>query len=361
MRNKSFQIKSHYRDYDVHWHSFDDNSFHDVFAGSRVAVIDKNVYDLYRDRAGTIDLLERVIIQEAREDLKTVESSLNICQQLLDCGFSRGEKLLVIGGGIVQDLVTFSASILFRGVPWVFVPTTLLAQSDSCLGGKSSINFGKWKNQLGNFYPPVEIHVVPEYLKTLKDEDIRSGLGEIVKVHLINGVENVNRMIENFSSLASDDQKMGEAIYRALKLKADIIEQDEFDTGLRLKMNYGHTFGHALESAKEFDISHGVAVNVGADLANYVSSKMGMIANDDYEYLNSFLKTNLVRNDLMNVDLDLFLNALKHDKKNKPGEYGLILPDRIGNVELTFVPMGEGIEQYISEYFSNENINKVLS
>ena len=154
---------------------------------------------------------------------------------------------------------------------------------------------------------------------------------------------------------------MSEAIYRALKLKTDIIEQDEFDTGLRLKMNYGHTFGHALESAKEFDISHGVAVNVGADLANYISCKMGKISNDDYEYLNSFLKTNLNRNDLINVNLDLFLNALKHDKKNKPGEYGLILPDRIGNVELTFIPMGEGVEQYVFEYFSNDNINRFFS
>ena len=112
LHNKSFQIKSHYQDYNVHWHSFDDKTFHDVFAGSRVAVIDKNVYELYRDRSGIMDSLEKVIIQEAREDLKTAESSLNICQQLLDCGFSRGEKLLAIGGGIVQDLVTFSASIL---------------------------------------------------------------------------------------------------------------------------------------------------------------------------------------------------------------------------------------------------------
>ncbi|MCP5104489.1 MAG: 3-dehydroquinate synthase [bacterium] len=351
MLHETIQIKSKLNDYSIKWNSTSDEEFRDVFKKCRIGIVDKNVYEIYGNDAETFGQLEHVIIQEADEELKTAQTSLNLCEQLLEKGFKRGETLLAVGGGIIQDLVTFSASILFRGVPWIFVPTTLLAQADSCIGGKSSINFGKWKNQLGNFYPPRQINIVPHYLKTLTDTDIRSGLGEIVKVHGLAGKDMVEKITDYFTNWQGDDEKFHEAIFRALKVKANIIEEDEFDTGKRLTLNFGHTFGHAIETATHFGLSHGLAVAVGVDMAAYMAFKLDRVDEDYFKQIHSLIKNVVKPEDKVDVDLDSFIDALQHDKKNKAGKYCFILPFEPGKVERIFVPMEPAIEANVAQYF----------
>jgi 3-dehydroquinate synthase len=352
LQHKLIQIKSNLNDYFVSWNSPADIEFREVFQKCRIGVVDGNVYEIYGHDPGTVGRLEHVIVQPAKEDLKTAETSLSICSQLLEHGFKRGETLLAVGGGIIQDLVTFSASILFRGIPWIFVPTTLLAQADSCIGGKSSINFGKWKNQLGNFYPPGGIYISTYYLGSLTDADIRSGMGEIVKVHLLSGPGMVKKMKDYFLHGNGDQEKFNEAVFRALEKKAAIIQEDEFDTGKRLTLNFGHTFGHALETATDFGVPHGIAVVIGVDTASFLAMKLGRISEDDYRLLHSIVSHVIKPGDRVEVDLEMYIDALRHDKKNTADHYCFILPYEVGGVEKVFVPMGQEIENYIFQYFS---------
>jgi 3-dehydroquinate synthase len=352
--HKKIQIKSNLNDYFVSWNSPKDKEFREVFQKCRIGVVDQNVYEIYGHDRETFGGLEHMIVQEAEEDLKTAETSLSICSRMLEHGFKRGETLLAVGGGIIQDLVTFSASILFRGVPWIFVPTTLLAQADSCIGGKSSINFGKWKNQLGNFYPPGGIYISTHYLESLTEADIRSGMGEIVKVHLLSGPDMVDKINHYFLHAKGDQQKFNEAIFRALEQKAAIIQEDEFDTGKRLTLNFGHTFGHALETAADFGIPHGIAVTIGVDLASFLAMKLGRISESDYRLLHGIVSHVIKPGDRVEVDLEMYIDALRHDKKNTADQYCFILPYKKGRVEKVFVPMGQEIEHYIFQYFSQE-------
>jgi 3-dehydroquinate synthase len=349
--HKEIKIKSHLNDYSIKWNTPDDKDYRELFKKCRIAVVDKNVYDIYGRDSETFGYLEHIIIQEAEEELKTAQTSLDICEKLLEKGFKRGETLLAIGGGIIQDLVTFSSSIIFRGIPWIFIPTTLLAQADSCIGGKSSINLGKWKNQLGNFYPPSQINIIPDYLKSLKDKDIRSGLGEILKVHGLAGKNMVDQIEELFTESPADEVKLHEAIFRALKEKADIIEEDEFDTGKRLTLNFGHTFGHAIETATDFSLSHGLAVAIGVDMAAYMAYKLDRINSDVLNRLHNLVKFLIKLGDNVKIDLSIFMDALKHDKKNKEGQFCFILPYELGKVERVYLPMESKIKYIVEEYF----------
>lgn len=353
MSPEKIQIKSSLKDYFVSWNSPADAEFQEVFQTGRIAVVDKNVHEIYGHDSQTFGRLKHVIVQEAVEELKTAETCLDICSQLLELGFKRGETLLAVGGGIIQDLVTFSASILFRGIPWIFIPTTLLSQADSCIGGKSSINFGQWKNQLGNFYPPQAIYISPHYLQSLTDKDIRSGMGEVVKVHLLSGADMARQIDEYFKNGQADQQKFAEAVFRALREKADIIQEDEFDAGRRLTLNLGHTFGHALETATDFGAPHGIAVAIGVDMAAYLAMKLQRISEIAYRFIRGVVAPVIKRTDRVEIDRQVYIDALRHDKKNKANQYCFILPCEIGRVEKVFVPMSPDIEAHILGYISD--------
>lgn len=351
MLAKTLKIASSLGDYSVNWCHPNDDTYRQLFHRCRALIVDQNVWDIYGSDPDTFGVPENVIFQVAREDLKTLDTCITLCEQLLQAGFRRGEYLLAVGGGIVQDVATLTASLLFRGIPWVYVPTTLLTQADSCIGGKSSINLKHWKNQIGNFYPPKEIYIVPDYLQSLPEVEIRSGLGEVLKVHLLSGPEMAERIVQDGPKLLTDGEVQAQAVHRALMSKAAIIEADEFDQGHRLILNYGHTFGHALEAATNFAVAHGVGVTLGADLANYLAWQLGRISRADYELMHDPLHHNLRLSDWSDFALEAYFQALRRDKKNKDGAYGFILPSSVGTVELVFVPMDSATEQHITNYF----------
>ncbi len=343
-----FKIKAQSGDYNISFSKI--NDFNKYNIDTEFCIIDKKVFELYKN-TDFFKSIQNPIFVDALEPNKTIDTSVRIIEELLTKGITRGKKITAIGGGITQDIATFVCSILFRGVKWTLIPTTLLAQCDSCIGGKSSLNFKSWKNMIGNFYPPEQIIISSDFLETLEDKDIRSGIGEMIKVHMLTSAEQVNQ-IHHYLKNIKDTSTITEATYNSLFLKKSVIEEDEFDTGLRLKMNLGHTFGHALEVATNYEIPHGLAVNIGLHMANYFSIQTKNISEKDYQDLTHIIDLNLKDSDYKSVNLDAFFQALRKDKKNKEGQYCFIIPTENGNVERKYFPIDENTDEIISTYFS---------
>jgi len=251
----------------------------------------------------------------------------------------KSSLLLVVGGGILQDIGCFIASVLFRGLNWIFVPTTLLAQADSCLGGKSSINLGRHKNQVGTFFPPREIFVCPNLLRTLPDDQYRSGMGEIIKLLWIRNPQRIFRVMDPLLSPLSrrgSQAQILSLIQRSLQTKKNFIEKDEFDSGPRKILNFGHTFGHAFESVTSYAIPHGVAVTLGMAAAVFFSEHLfqgsrGLFArtwNFCFPWFHPYQR------ELLRSSPHKIVQAMLKDKKNRDHSIQLILPDAQGKPRL---------------------------
>lgn len=277
-------------------------------------LVDAVVRGLYPDAfAG---LVARIVEVDATEEQKSLDQLTPVVCKVIEAGFRRDYTLVVVGGGVVQDIGCFIASVLFRGVRWVLVPTTLLAQCDSCIGSKSSLNVGPYKNQLGTFYPPHAVRLAFHVLGTLPPDELRSGMGEIVKLHLVAGGAAL-RWLE--IQLAGPWQlHMAELVVAALTIKRGFIEADEMDRGPRNLLNYGHTFGHAFESATHFGIPHGIAVTLGMLAATSFSEELDMVPSGTRARLGASLRPLYTPYEevLLAADPDAVFRALKQDKKN---------------------------------------------
>jgi 3-dehydroquinate synthase len=241
---------------------------------------------------------------------------------------------VAIGGGVIQDITCFLAATLLRGLEWWFYPTTLLAQADSCIGSKSSINVGRAKNILGTFTPPRRIVIDPDVLATLDERDMRSGYGEMLKVHAITGPGCFDDLARAYPRLAESDV-LDHYVRQALEFKRRLIEEDEFDVGVRRVMNYGHTFGHALEAATNFAIPHGIAVTIGMDMANHVAVRLGHAPAREYERMHPVLRQNYDGFESTPVPFVPFTQAIAKDKKHTDARLVLVLPDARGEIRLT--------------------------
>ncbi len=305
-----------------------------------IIIIDKNVKLKLPQSLTTVEI-------DATEKTKSYDYLPIVMDKILSKSFTRKNKLTAIGGGITQDIVSFISSILFRGVDWIFLPTTLLAQGDSCIGGKTSINYRNYKNQLGNFNPPNKIIICNEFLDSLNTEDIQSGLGEMLHFYLVSGQDDFNFYKDNY--LTSKQS----VIKRCLEIKKGFVERDEFDKGERLLLNYGHTFGHAIESIIEYKYPHGICVCFGMDIANFISMKIGYISEKLYKELNKFL-TGIHNKKLPDINIDKFIKALEKDKKNdKKGFINCVLTQGIGKMFLMNTDI-HFIRQCLEEYGFNK-------
>lgn len=293
---------------------------------------------------------------ESTEQHKTLDGCQEVLTAMHGHGMRRGTSLIAIGGGVIQDVATLSASLYMRGVPWVYVPTTAMAMLDSCIGGKSSINAGGIKNLVGNIYPPKAVLVDVDFARTLSVEAQVSGLSEAVKICFTAG-SNAFADFVNFNfgpDDLRDDSHHEEAvrlIRHVLGCKRWFIEIDEFDVEERLLLNFGHTFGHALESATNFAIPHGIAVSFGmlAALNHPLSA-----SNESSAALAEYLRTLLLAvpdavSRVQSPDWTQFERAVALDKKGSPEELRFILPESGGGVAIVGVPrnqssMGQAVE-----------------
>ncbi len=352
----SIKIKSSVNNYKV---TFNDSIFEKIkseYKHGDIIIIDENVFKYFEQKTKKLIINQKHILIKATEEQKSYIKLSSIIQYLIKNNFRRNNRLFAIGGGITQDIVGFVSSVIFRGVKWFFFPSTLLSQADSCIGGKTSINIGKYKNQLGNFYPPEKIFIIPSLLKTLKLNDIKSGLGEMLHFYLVSGEKDFKIFQDYYENSFNDNDALLHLIKRNLKIKKRFIEIDEFDTGERILLNYGHSFGHAIESLTNYDIPHGIAVSYGMGLANFISLKLGFIDINLFNRIQFQLEKVYSGIALPIIDVRKFEIALSRDKKNIGNTYQLILTKGIGKMLKYGIEPNITFTSWIKEYFKNLNL-----
>ena len=303
-------------------------------------LVDRLVYGLLSPEEREPLTPARTVLLDATERTKSYGALEGVFLELLERGLRRDGRLVVVGGGILQDAGCFVASVLSRGISWDFVPTTLLAQADSCIGSKSSVNVGPYKNQIGTFHPPGRVLIVPALLRTLSADDVRSGLGEIIKLQALSGEDGFTELMGDLGGFPGVGEAEREAILarwveRSMDVKQPFIEADEFDRGPRLLLNYGHTFGHAFESVTGFAIPHGIAVTLGMVAATDVSARLGMVTAEHAGAVARALHPWHAPHAgaLRGVSTGALLEALWRDKKNAGRGLTCILTRGFGRME----------------------------
>jgi len=325
-----------------------------VYHENDFLIVDEKVYNLFKEKISNSKWNDRLIKIEALEETKSYLALADVIEQLIEGGFKKNNTLIAIGGGITQDVAAFTASILYRGVDWIFFPTTLLAQGDSCIGSKTSINFGKYKNQIGNFYSPREIFVDLKFLETLDEIDLTSGLGEMAHYFLVSSEEDFHRFKNEYQPARENSDVLRELLKRSLEIKKSYIEIDEFDKKERQVFNYGHSFGHAIESLTNYKIPHGVAVSIGMDISNFMSVKYGYLNEGKRMEMRALLEQVWKGYSIEDINLKNMENALRKDKKNKGNLLGLILSAGPGKTFKEFKELDENFSSWLKEYFQNE-------
>ena len=353
MPRQTLEVQSVHRNYHV---EFIDDTISQLTATIKqrdYLIVDKNVYDHYPEIAVLVDNCqhELVLSQESAKDFKALHTTID---RLLSVGFTKTDRLIAIGGGIVQDKTAFISSILFRGCEWIFFPTNLLTQCDSCIGSKTSINFGQFKNQLGSFYPPSHIFIDVNFNKTLGRREIRSGMGEMLHYFLLNSEDDILLFTKNFEAAFNDIDILELLILRSLEIKREMIIIDEFDRGPRNVFNYGHSFGHALESAIQYKVPHGICVSYGMDLANLLSCQNGYMDISERNRLREVIGLIFSHPEIPKFDLDDFFNALRHDKKNEGLDVKVILSRGVGDMFKSTLGLEGENRELIERYFVDE-------
>ena len=315
-------------------------------------VVDKNISLLNPE---LFDQLKgQVLVVTADERAKDIRALLPIIEELLSSGLKRDCELVAVGGGVIQDIVCFISSVYMRGIKWRFFPTTLLAQADSCIGSKSSINLGEYKNTLGTFHAPAAIYQSNMFLRTLSATEIFSGIGEILKVCAIHNKALLDKAVSDICGMQSDLSTLQKYVKQALEVKQAYIEVDEFDQKERIVFNLGHSFWHAIESATNFQVQHGIAVCIGLDLAFYVAGELRLIDKEVAFNLSSKLAPSYQKYTNVCFNIPAFFKALKRDKKNSGADYGLILPHGINcEMRLTYVPQDDSIKDTTGEWINS--------
>ena len=349
--SKKIVIQSHKGEYPASFIRGGIDQLNDNLVLNAVYIIDSNICKLYANRIDKVLSSQKVIVIEASEANKSLDKMPGYINELVLLNIKRGESLIAIGGGIIQDITCFLATTIMRGLPWFFYPTTLLAQADSCIGSKSSINSGEFKNILGTFLPPEQVIIDVDFLQTLQQREIFSGLGEMLKVHAINDPESFDLISEAYEKILDNPSIMEEFIFNSLSMKKKLIEIDEFDHGPRNVMNYGHSFGHAIESATNYVIPHGIAVTIGMDIANFVAVEIGISSRMHFDRMHSVIDKNCKAYRHVNINVDSLLSALSKDKKNSATKLKLILPNKNGVIFIGLYDNDEKLKNSLEKYF----------
>ena len=297
--------------------------------GRVVVVSDATIDRLYHP------LLEKydTVLIGLGESVKTLQTVETIYRRFIELGVDRSTFVLAVGGGIVTDVAGFAASTYMRGLKFGFVSTTLLGQVDASVGGKNGVNVDGYKNMAGTFTQPQFVICDPGLLRTLPDREFRAGLAEVVKAAIIADADLFGR-IENttFEALRTDTDLLTDAVSAAIRVKADIVERDEHESGDRRKLNLGHTLAHAIEKCSN-RMNHGEAVAVGTALIAGAAVKLGVLSEADRDRIVHVLMQ--LGFDLMPpVDVKRLLKEVGKDKKNEEGILRIVLPVGIGDCEV---------------------------
>lgn len=349
--NDILEIQSYRKPYSVHFVSDAVASLKAELKDGDAVIVDQHVLELYRDRLEPLIADQLVMKIEATEEHKSYDGVRPLIQNLIENGFKKNHRLIAIGGGITQDVTAFIASVLYRGVDWIFLPTNLLSQCDSCIGSKTSINFGNYKNQIGGFYPPRLILSDPSFLDTLDDREIRSGLGEMAHYFLVESEEAFARYESAVEEALVRGPALKELIRESLAIKKKMIEIDEFDEGPRNVFNYGHSFGHAIEGYTQYAIPHGLAVAFGMDIANAQSSRLGLIDDALRQRVRATMCKVWETVTFPEIELERYISILRKDKKNVGKDVRVILTRGLGDMFIDLIAVDEGFTRTLETCF----------
>lgn len=322
-----------------------------VYKGDKIAIVtDENVDRFYGEvvekslRSQGFNTLKMVL--KPGEKTKSMEQLLEIYDSLLDFGINRGNLIIALGGGVIGDLTGFCASTFLRGIPYIQIPTSLLAQIDSSIGGKVAIDLPKGKNLVGSFYHPKAVYIDPEVLGTLEKRFLSDGLGEVIKYALIKdrALFDELREVQSYEELL---EKIEDIIYRCCCIKKHVVEADERDTGERMILNFGHTIGHGIEKLQNYEgLSHGEAVSVGMYCITLNSEHKGLTVAGTAKEIKLILKKFHLPYEVQGIKKEDLLEALAMDKKNIGKGMNLILLRDIGDAFIHKVS-GRDIEKFI--------------
>lgn len=332
-------------------------------AERRICIVtDSNVEKLY---AGEIlgQLKEKcrkaeVFSFPAGEASKTLDTVRELYAFLIKEGFDRKDLLIALGGGVAGDLTGFAAATYLRGIDFIQIPTTLLAQADSSIGGKTGVDFDGYKNMVGAFYMPKLVYMNVSALKTLEDRQFFSGFAEIMKHGLIKDHIFYVWLLENMYEICERDPAvLEEMVVRSSNIKKLVVEKDPTEQGDRALLNFGHTIGHAIEKAKDFELYHGECVALGCVAAAYISWKHELLTMDEYyEIRDMFVPFNLPIS-VDGISPEKILELTKSDKKMNAGQIKFILLKKVGKAVIDMTVSDEDILNAIKEiYFSEEDM-----
>ena len=276
----------------------------------------------------------RVIEIPDGEEYKSLEWAGRIFDKLISYRLDRYCPLVALGGGVVGDITGFVAATYLRGVPYVQVPTTLLSQVDSSVGGKTAVNHRKGKNLIGAFYQPKFVQIDVDTLRTLEEREIRAGLAEIIKYGVIRDADLFAYLEENMERVLSlHSGALCHIIRRSCEIKARIVEEDERESGVRAILNFGHTFGHAVEAVTGYrEFKHGEAVAIGMVYAARLSERLGLCRGDVVERISALVGKAGLPTEAPDCPEEEFMRAMQHDKKAVGGELRFVLVEEIGKV-----------------------------
>lgn len=294
------------------------------------------------------DVFKYVI--EPGEKSKTLDTVRDIYAFLMDCRLERNSVLIALGGGVVGDITGFVAATFLRGINFVQVPTTLLAQADSSIGGKVGIDFQGSKNIIGSFYQPSFVYANVSTISTLPEREIRNGLAETIKHGLISDGDFFDYIEYNIKKIFSTDTNVLQYIAKTnCRIKGEIVAKDERESGLRAILNFGHTIGHAVESTSDFRLMHGECVSLGIIGAYKIALKLGMVTQKELGKVSGALEKSGMPVKIDGVDPELVYRQMYYDKKIKDGMLKFILPKGIGSVVQCTVENEDIIKDVLDE------------
>lgn len=353
---ETFKIQSSTGSYDVELGSGQFTS-NNQLTPCEFSLIDANVVQLWPLLKNCADIVHPIV---STEENKTLSKCAELIEVLRFHGANRSSSFYAYGGGIIQDLATFTASVYMRGIDWTYVPTTLLGMVDSCIGGKSSINVGPFKNIAGNYFPPKKIIIDIEFCKTLDLPELLAGLCEAVKICFAADGEQFERYLKFFATKDHflHNEQLLSVVSLSLATKKNFIEVDEFDSGPRLLLNFGHTFGHAIEAATHFRITHGIAVGMGMLAEIELAKYMGILSCDPVRvgklrnHINYLLQQipGMTKN-IQGLDFEAAVSAFKSDKKHRKDAYAVILPNEQGLLERVLLPINPQTDLMVLKVF----------
>lgn len=324
-------------------------------------ITDSNVERLYADTVAKLlqGVCRRVVVfsfpaGEANKTLDTVKDAYTF---LIQEGFDRKDMLLALGGGVVGDLTGYTAATYLRGIDFIQVPTTLLAQVDSSIGGKTGVDFAQYKNMVGAFHMPRLVYMNVSVLKDLDDRQYYSGMAEVLKHGLIRDAVFYEWLIGSLYEISErQTETLLELLYRSCSIKKLIVEKDPTEQGARALLNFGHTIGHAIEKAKNFALSHGECVALGCVAAAYISWKHELLTMEEYYEIRDMFVPFELPISIEHINPEEIVRLTKSDKKMEAGRIKFILLKKVGKAVIDKSVTDEEILEAVKEiYYSDED------